>query len=69
MSENYVGGGKTTPFSADAGKPQKRLPGQFPNLIQPGLQVCDVGGVDAARLIGSLGVLIQVVAAPAKQDG
>jgi hypothetical protein len=34
--------------------------GGAPNLIQPRTQILDVGGVDAAGLVGFPGVLVQI---------
>lgn len=44
-------------------QPGENLPTNVDQLIQPLPQVLHVGGVDFAALIGTFGVLVQIVAA------
>ena len=43
-------------------QPGKDLPTNVDQLVQPLPQVLHVGGVDLAALVGTLGVLVQIVA-------
>ena len=43
-------------------QPGKNLPTNLNQFIQPLLQVLHVGGIDLAALVGTLGVLVQIVA-------
>ena len=48
-------------------QPGENLPTNINQLIQPLPQIFHVGGVDLAALVGTLGVLIQIVAAILEQ--
>ena len=48
-------------------QPGEDLPTDLNQLVQPLPQVLHVGGVDLAALVGTLGVLIQIVAAILEQ--
>ena len=62
----YGGYRRHTPSPNPRQPPQNPLP-HLPQLIQPLLQILNVRLVDAARLIGLLRILVQIVAADPKE--
>ena len=47
----------------EIGQPGKDLPTNVDQLVQTLPQIFHVGGIDLAALVGTLGVLVQIVAA------